>query len=100
MLCFKGYCRAIRVGNAFFALHLTVEEVANIHLHTRLGCEHVHHNSGLWRINRCCHLAHVTLGVEHEIVVIAMTVFQLLVVGIDVLAYGLSLLATECILKS
>ena len=81
----------------------TSQEVACIHLQAWFGGVNLHCAATNRILDLCCEtqLAFLFL-IENEVVVVALSVLYLLVVGIDVLAYGLCSAVAggyECIIK-
>src|SRR5574344_283422 len=84
MLRFKTYGATIRIGYALLPFHFSIQEIAYIDLESRFGGIYFHSDTACGVAHTSCHLANVATRVEHKVVVIAMTVFQLDVIGIDI----------------
>ena len=77
---------AMAVDDAFLSLQRAVQEIAGIDLNARFVGVHIQYDTCPGRFQCRAFLRNVTLGVEHPVVVITVSVFQLDKVAVDALA--------------
>src|SRR6185436_14372022 len=83
MLRFHAKRRPLAISYAVFSMQGSIEKIASVELHARFGGEHFHHATRRWVANACSHFQAATSTVEHEIVVVAFSKLQLLVLVVD-----------------
>ena len=82
MLGLKADCSALVVCDATLSSHGSIKEITGIYLDTRLIGVHVKHNAGLLTIKLGGNLAHITIGIEHPVVIISVTIDNLLEISV------------------
>ena len=86
MLCFQAEAIAEMVGLATFASEFSIEKIAAVKLQAWLGGEDFDHATGRWFMDGGGESEFPALVIEHPVVIVAATKFDLLVIGIHSLA--------------
>ena len=77
MLCLQTYGSSLIVGNAFFALYASIQEVAGVYLYAGFIGIYFQCNAALGGSQSGSRFCNISIGVQYPVVIIAITVFEL-----------------------